>query len=559
MRLPRPGFLSRPGYLNRPIVRRAGAIALVLGVGVALAAASAVAGPVTPSRPVAQPLPVSPRTASVVCPGPEGLSVPEGADPVAPGGPVTLSVAVTGAPPGTAPRGTASPAVGAAVTPLASVAGQGQAAGPGHAAGHPGDEAVPVKASAASAGVATVPLTQAGAVAFTARTPAGAQAPLTGGVQTTLARSGDLRSLVGAGCAAPATQNWLVGSGTGPGRRARLLVANPAPAPATVDVHVLTPDGPVDPVNGQGVLVPAQSQIALLVDALVPGKAAVAVRVQAREGRVVATLQDSLLRGLVAGGVDDVVAGTGPAPVQAVPGLDVRASAVKDGPDRLPADPGDPGAVAVRVAVPGTQDAVVTVKLVGSTGAVALPAGVANVAAGAVADFPVSGVPDGEYTAVVQADVPVVAGAVIGRAVKGSELAGTPDGVAVDVPPAELAWAAATDPLATSLVPLPPAVPARLIVGALGRASVVKITPVASSGAFGAARLLKVPAGRTVAAALPSAAAAVLLEPLGGPVHAAIALEVADPAGPMVSVLALQPPLSSTRRSLPVVERPRLH
>jgi hypothetical protein len=299
------------------------------------------------------------------------------------------------------------------------------------------------------------------------------------------------------------------------------------------------------------------SQVALLVDALVPGAPRVVVRVQVREGRAVATLHDSVVRGLVPGGVDDVAAGTEPALRQVVPGLAVRASDVTEGPDQLPADPADPGAVAVRVAVPGGEDAVVHVSLLGPTGAVELPAGIADVKAGSVVDVPVTGVADGAYGAVVEADVPVVAGAVVGRAVEGSELAGTPDGVAADVPPAELAWSAATDPISLAVVSLPQGVDAELVLTAPDDAGQVSVSAVDAKGVPGTADAVAVPAGSTVSVPL-AKAAALLLAPQGGAVHAAISLEVDDRNGPMVSVLPVDAPAPSVQTRRPVVERPEL-
>lgn len=523
--------------MRTSVLARWASAVLVVAIPVAAAATVADADPVASAPAPTRPLPLTARSASLVCPGPETLVVPDGASPVTPGGPVTLTAAVSST----------------------AVVGQGEAtAVEARVSALGADRGVNLSVPAGKVALAADTLEQAGAVALQARTPAGADAPLTSAVQTTLARRGDLRGLVARSCAPAATTTWLVGSSTVEGRRGRLLLANPTPAPATVDVRVLTPDGPADPPNGQGVIVPASSQVALLVDALVPAVPRVAVRVQARDGRIVATLHDSVVRGLIAGGADDVGGTSAPARQQVIPGLSVRASDVLDGSPQLPADPADPGAVAVRVAVPGGEDGIVHVRLLGSDGEVELPAGIVDVGAGSVADVAITGVPDGVYAALVEADVPIVAGAIVGRASEGSELAGTPDGVAADVPPAELAWSSATDALAPTVLAVPARAAASLSATASAAPATLTYALVSARGVVGDSKTVPIPAGTTVSLAVPSGSAALTLTPGGGPVHAALMLEASDGNGALISVVPVQVPPPSAQSRRPVVERPRL-
>ncbi len=234
--------------------------------------------------------------------------------------------------------------------------------------------------------------------------------------QTTLVTTGDLRGLTSTPCLAPAVDTWLVGGGGDEGRRGRLVLVNPAATPVQVRVDVLSATGPVPPTPGSAVAVPARSRLVLLLDALAPGVAAPVVHVHASGGSVAATLHDTLLTGTTPRGADDVAPSVAPARRVLVPGLTVNGRAL------------------LRLAAPGTAEAVGEVRLVGPTGVVDPPGGAAvRVPAGGTLDLDLGDLPPGTYGAEVTADVPVVAGAMVAR--------GGADG------PADLAWLASTTPL----------------------------------------------------------------------------------------------------------------
>jgi hypothetical protein len=497
--------------------------------------------------PQQSPVPLVRGAAAVVCPGPETMITPPGAEPSSPGGPVRLRT------------------LAAALDPL-SPQGAGDAAGlpvpnrPGVAASVRGlagrQDTAPAARSVALHGppggvaVADQLLRQAGATRLDAL-PGGGLPPRLAAVQTTIATSGAARGLVATGCATAAADLWLVGGSTAAGHRARLQIANPMSSPAVVDLTVHGPGGRVSAPGGEGIVVPASGQVAVVVDAIAPGLAPLAVHVHTRSGRVTATLYDNLLRGLVAGGDDDVPVAAPPARTQVVPGLAIQGSAT-------PARPDSPGATAVRVVVPGTDEGIVRVSLLGPTGVTELGSqGVVTVPGGAAADVMVSGVPDGLYAAVVHSDVPVVAAAVIGRASEGSEIAGTSADPSGSAPPAEFGWAAASLPLtAPAVAALPasgwtgttatsgstPRLVSTITLAAPGRAGKVVVQALDASGSPGAARTVAVPAGGTLAVPVTSAAG-VLVQPVtGGRVHVALVITAADARGRMVSVI----PVSAT-------------
>ncbi len=531
------------------MTRRLLVMAAVVLAAVGVTAAAATAGPVPVRTRPAVALTLATRTPSLDCPGPETLLAPAGADPVPEPGPVRLTEVVA----------------------------------------QPGGGLV---------AVTTTTLEESGTARVVGPSAPGRTVALTAGLQVTMGTSGDLRGLSARACDQAATEVWLVGGATLAGQRDRLLVANPSPAPVVVDVRVHGPKGPVGAANGEGVVVPGQGQVALLVDALAPGLPMLAVHVVPRSGRVTATLYHSMVRGLVGGGVDDVAAAAPAATRQVVPGMAVVAPAKAHGPAGLPANPAAPGAYAVRVVVPGTADAVVRVHLLGPHGSVTLPGGVLTVAAGSVADVPVTGVDDGSYAAVVEADVPVVASGLVGRASAGSESAGTSAGVSGKSPPAELAWAASAvalpahsavalpaNPTSPSATPTPTpanqtstasatpsatpsatssaqpgasAILARLSLVAVGRRASVTVRPVLAGGRLAAPVTLTLPAGSAVTRDLPGQAVGLLLDVTGGPVSAALVLTAQDSAGPMISVVRMPVPVGGPGVAPAAVQDPRL-
>ncbi len=459
-------------------------------------------------------LPVSAATPVQVCPGPETMVVPEGAVPIDPPGPVVVSAVSDEA----ATLGTLVPA----------------AAG---AAPVPADPQPLTRSAEVSLG--GVSRSAAGAVRLDAGRRGAPRTAAAAAVQATIGTSGDLRGLAAASCAAAASDLWLVGGGTAEGERSRLLLANPTPAAASVDVFVHGAKGRLKAPAGEGIVVPSGRQIAVFVDALAPNASEVAVHVTARSGRVVAALHHTRVRGFTPGGVDDVTAAAPPSRGQVLPGVVVATH----------------GGAFVRVAVPGSAEAVVRVSLLNAKGSVAGAGAVLGVPGGGVRDVPLTGVADGTYTAVVAADVPVVAGAISGRTVAGGELAGTSLAVGRTVPPSELAWSTATLALRGAVTVALPRTPrgsgvspvaAELVVAAPAHAASFAVREVSTSGVVSTAREVTLEAAHSIVIPVSAGTAALLIRPpgkpgTGGPVYAAVVLSTQDEAGPMLSVLPVRP------------------
>jgi hypothetical protein len=500
-------------------------------LGVLLVAAGVTAGAAvlparSPSlRSVRQALPVSLTTPSLVCPGPETLLVPDGGQPADPGAPVLIRALLA------VPSEAASAQL--------KLLGEALPSGPGTALpeGTVTARDLQLDAGSGATSIGTLAGTRLGPAELRTTSDPGSitdpkQAPMLAGVQSTLARTGNLRGLTATACTAPQPDSWLVGGATGDGERLRLLLANPGAAPAVADLDVYGPDGKVSAPSGDGVLVAPGAEVPIFIDALAPGLDAVAVHVTTRSGRVRATLHDSLLRGLTPSGADDVPVGTAPAKRQVIPGVSLINAYTKTA-----GDPNAAGSTSLRVAVPGSEEAVVRIRLLDSTGPVELPrTAVVSVPAGGVVDVPVSGLPSGTYTAVVDADVPIVAAARVGR----------PGSVGA-VKAAEFGWAGSVAPLTgAGYAALPPGTRSTLSLGAIKDAGRLVVTEVRSDGTFGPPIDVSVPARGSATVQIADPAVAIRIDQLGGgPVAASIVSTATDPRGQLISVLPVAPASAS--------------
>ena len=230
------------------------------------------------------------------------------------------------------------------------------------------------------------------------RSSAAAVAVASGGV-IIHAKDGDLRSLAGGSCVVPAAEAWLVGGSTEVGSSARLMLTNPGLTQVTVDLTLWDGAGLIDTVGTSGLVVPPESQRAVLLEGIVAEASRLAVRVLATGGDLAVYLQHARMHALTPAGVDLVMPGSAPNETQVIAGLSVSASRYDD-----------PDTALIRVANPGELEATVSVQLWGTSGVVSLPGlDQASLPAGAVVDLSLAGLQAGTYAAVVQATKPVVA------------------------------------------------------------------------------------------------------------------------------------------------------
>ncbi|GAA3591519.1 DUF5719 family protein [Kineosporia mesophila] len=471
-------------------------------------------------RTVSSTLPAVISAPTLACTGPETLVVPDGGKAVSPGAGVLISALLA-----SGSNGEATVKAGGDLSE--TVRGLSKNLPVSDVPVHTGTELeLPVKAGERSlGGLSTWSL---GPVVMSASDDTPQSPPELAAVQSTVTARGDLRGLSASRCDQPAAESWLVGGGTVAGERLRLVLSNPTSTASVVDVSVLSEDGRAEAPSGTGVVVPAGGQSPVFVDALAPGRQSVAVHVVARSGRVLARMHDSVLRGLVAGGVDVVSPAADASKHQLVPGI-----SLVNGYSKTADDTTAPASTSIRVAVPGSEEAVVRLRLLGSTGAVAMPAaGVVNVPGGGVVDIPVHGVASGTYTAVIDSDVPVVAGARIGRPSAPGHHA------------TEFGWAPATKTLTgNGYTMLPPGTRSTLSLVAPGKAASLTITPYDAGGSRLDPIDVEMRAGTAAAFALDEKTAAFYVSAFeGGPVAASVVSTGSDDNGPVITVLGVEPP-----------------
>ncbi|MBF0686335.1 MAG: hypothetical protein IR158_05560 [Cellulomonas sp.] len=352
--------------------------------------------------------------------------------------------------------------------------------------------------------------------------------PVVAATGASVVTDGDARGLAAASCRAPANDEWFVGGSTAVGATATLVLTNPGLTAAQVDLELFGPNGPVEPSTRQHVVAPGATKVVDLGGAAAD-QAAVVVHVTVAGGLVAAHVQDTVVRGFTPAGTDLVVAGVAPSTRQVVTGLVAPKSQV-----------GSADAPALRLLAPGDGVTTAQVTLLGADGPVTLPgAQRVTLAAGEVTDVPLGGLPAGAYTVVVDADAPVVAGAVVSST-------GAP-GALDDEPRVERAWSPSTTPGVHGTVAVPRGVQARVVIGAVGQAAddagegAATLRVLGSEGEVLSEHRVRVDAGTTGAwdvAELAKGAAAVELEPTGGvPLAWAVTLTVRQDDGPLVATL----------------------
>lgn len=179
----------------------------------------------------------------------------------------------------------------------------------------------------------------------------GGLAPGLAAGQSTLGLAGTLRGFASTACTAPATSWWFIGGGSTAGRDTRLILVNPENTDAEVTVSITGPQGPVTTPSLRGIVVPAESRVAIRMIQVAPGVPAAAWHVEARSGRIVAGLIDVESDGFVARGLDWIPPSTDPATRVSIPGV----------------APGV-GARQLLVYAPGENDTVVDVRIVTTDG-----------------------------------------------------------------------------------------------------------------------------------------------------------------------------------------------
>lgn len=370
----------------------------------------------------------------------------------------------------------------------------------------------------------------AGRITVLGAEPTGKQQAALAAVGSYSATDGDLRGLAAAQCQQPSNDFWLLGADTTVGRTALLNLSNASGTPATVNLELLGAKGRIQSPGSRGLLVPPGSSRTINLAGLASDEEHLSVHVRSSGGPVAATVQQSVLRGLVSGGVEHLAPGAAPADSQVMTGVviqdpkTINALSSRDGfADAVPA---------VEVTVPGAADAVLDIRLFGRNGQQALAGGGAvTVKAGSVAEIPLNGVPAGTYTVSVTSDVPFAAAA---------RLLGSPRESA----PMDFAWSPAAVRLGSQHVVAVPRDGRRFLSFGVpdGRAT-VNYTPVTVNGKLGKTESVDIAGGTTTVIGVPDTAKGpavigYVVAASGDPAYGAVLL--GEREGPGISTVAVQ-------------------
>jgi len=271
------------------------------------------------------------------------------------------------------------------------------------------------------------------------------------GAQSQVVDAPNFHGFSAAACAEPSGSIWLAGGATTVGRTSILTLTNPTAVAAEVSLHLYGEDGVVEAPGMAGIQVAAGAQRVVSLAGFAPGLASPVVHVETRGGQVVAYLQQSIVRGLDATGVDLVDAAPDPATDLTFPGVQIfdavgvnRALSLDDWTDVSPV---------VRILNPGTVATEVTVSVTPLDTSVAgtsfpvqaEPGVVTDVAldSGAEVDSGVA-LADGMYTVTMSADQPIVGGVRVSAA---SDIGPVETDEAVEAPASDLAWYSAAPKL----------------------------------------------------------------------------------------------------------------
>jgi len=234
------------------------------------------------------------------------------------------------------------------------------------------------------------------ATALRAQPRDGVAVPLAAAGSAT-AVSDDLIGFAASACRPPLAESWLVAGATTTGANDLVVLGNPGDVPATVQLSVYGAQGVSTPPGGSNLVVPAGEQRVVPLAGLLLGEESPVVRVTATGAPVRASLQASLTRLLLPGGVDQVAPSAQADTHVVIPGVQVLTSGGSD------------AGTVLRLLAPGAAaTATVTLTPVG-TAAPGEPRQV-PLEEGKPTSLDLSGVDLGAYTVDVTADQPVVAG-----------------------------------------------------------------------------------------------------------------------------------------------------
>lgn len=303
----------------------------------------------------------------------------------------------------------------------------------------------------------------------------------------------DMTGFAVSACHPSLMQSWLVGGASTTGSADLVVLANPGVVPATVELTVYGPQGAEVPPGASGIVVAPGTQQIVPLAGLVLGATTPIVQVVASGAPVQASLQTSIVRTLVPGGVDQVDAIATAADALVIPGLRIQ---------HVDSDDDSPTTMLRIMATAKGTSAVVSVTPSDGKGASPATQKIPLVA-GQPVEVELGGLTPGTYTVSVEATAPVVASV--------WHATGFDAG-------SDFAWYAPAPALTTATpIAVPAGAGAQLAIANAG-SNEAQVTVQQTDGA---SQTVSVPAGRSVTVPV-KAGESYVLDPGGSPVQASV-------------------------------------
>jgi hypothetical protein len=228
-----------------------------------------------------------------------------------------------------------------------------------------------------------------------------------------------LQGLAATNCQLPSNDLWLLGADTTTGREALLILRNTSDVDATVSLEIFTEAGAIEAPGLNGIAVVAGKSTVIPLSGVVPKTKSFMTHVISKGGAIAAWIQQRTVRGLSAGGVDYISPSTQFAKNLVVPGIFIRGSKVAAKLIEANDNYKDLTPI-IRVFVPGEQQATVTVQVAGANAKTFGTVVRETIKPGTVMDLEIAGLKDGDYVAVVSADVNIQASVRLSRVSSGT-------------------------------------------------------------------------------------------------------------------------------------------
>lgn len=261
------------------------------------------------------------------------------------------------------------------------------------------------------------------------------------------ATSAGANGLISTECQRPSSDFWFVGADTSVGRQSLLVVTNSSNVNATFDLELFGESGAIQAAGMQGLSVASGATLVLPLASFAPSNPALTIHVASQGGAVAAWVQQKTVRGTVSAGIDLISPVSGAGLLQVVPGFDVYGSKAAAAIRKINPDYGDLEPV-LRVFAPkdasdSEQTIEVTVLVSGINAKTFGTVVRQNITVGQTTDIPISGLADGQYSAVVTAQKPLFAAMRVSRSSVDQARVLKPVG-------SDFTWIASNEPITTN-------------------------------------------------------------------------------------------------------------